>query len=69
MGTSEKSFLTRLSFVVLATTCWSTSGIFINWVVNGSGISAVGLAFWLDLEMGSPATLAMRGHVPLRWAG
>lgn len=35
--------------VVLATAFWSTSGIFISWVSHGSGITAVGLAFWRDL--------------------
>jgi drug/metabolite transporter (DMT)-like permease len=50
IGNSEKSLLSGLLFVVLATACWSTSGIFINWVVRGSGISAVGLAFWRDLS-------------------
>lgn len=49
-GNSEKSLLSGLLFVVLATACWSTSGILINWVVRGSGISAVGLAFWRDLS-------------------
>jgi drug/metabolite transporter (DMT)-like permease len=45
-----KRRLGGLALVVLATMCWSTSGIFINWVVDGSGISAVGLAFWRDLS-------------------
>jgi len=44
-----KRRLGGLALVVLATMCWSTSGIFIHWVVAGSGISAVGLAFWRDL--------------------
>jgi DME family drug/metabolite transporter len=38
-----------LAFVVLATACWSTSGLFISLVVRGSGISPWGLAFWRDL--------------------
>lgn len=38
-----------LSLVVLATALWSTSGVFINLVVSGSGISPLGLAFWRDL--------------------
>jgi drug/metabolite transporter (DMT)-like permease len=38
-----------LLLVVLATTCWSTSGLFINLVIRGSGISPWGLAFWRDL--------------------
>lgn len=35
--------------MVLATACWSTSGLFISLVVRGSGISPWGLAFWRDL--------------------
>jgi drug/metabolite transporter (DMT)-like permease len=42
------SRLLGLAFVVLATACWSTSGIFIRRVIDGSGISPVGLAFWRD---------------------
>jgi drug/metabolite transporter (DMT)-like permease len=38
-----------LVLVVLATVCWSTSGLFISLVVRGSGISPWGLAFWRDL--------------------
>ena len=38
-----------LLLVVLATVCWSTSGLFISLVVRGSGISPWGLAFWRDL--------------------
>lgn len=48
MNVIEKPSFTGLALVVLATACWSTSGILINWVVSGSGISAVGLAFWRD---------------------
>ena len=36
-------------FVVLATICWSTSGIFINFISSGSQLTPVGLAFWRDL--------------------
>jgi drug/metabolite transporter (DMT)-like permease len=39
-----------LLLVVLATTCWSTSGLFISLVVRGSGISPWGLAFWRDVS-------------------
>jgi drug/metabolite transporter (DMT)-like permease len=35
--------------VLLAAACWSTSGIFISLAAAGSGITAVGLAFWRDL--------------------
>lgn len=37
-----------LVLVVLATACWSTSGIFISLVIRESGISPWGLAFWRD---------------------
>jgi len=50
MSTLDRSSLIGLALVVLATACWATSGIFINWVINGSGISAVGLAFWRDFS-------------------
>jgi DME family drug/metabolite transporter len=43
------SRLLGLAFVVLATACWSTSGIFIRHIIDGGGISPVGLAFWRDL--------------------
>jgi drug/metabolite transporter (DMT)-like permease len=36
--------------VILATVCWSTSGIFINQILQGSKITTVGLAFWRDLS-------------------
>ncbi len=38
-----------LLLVVLAAGFWSTSGLFINWVADGSGISPWSLAFWRDL--------------------
>lgn len=37
-----------IALVVLATVFWSTSGIFINQIINKSGITPVGLAFWRD---------------------
>ncbi len=49
MKNQRLSRLWGLALVVLATACWSTSGIFISLVVQGSGISPVGLAFWRDL--------------------
>jgi drug/metabolite transporter (DMT)-like permease len=49
MDDTLKAKLIGLTLVVAATACWSTSGIFINWVVDGSGISPVGLAFWRDI--------------------
>lgn len=39
-----------LVLVLLATVCWSTSGIFITFVSVGSGISPAGLAFWRDVS-------------------
>ncbi len=39
-----------LILVILATVCWSTSGIFISEIIGGSKISTVGLAFWRDLS-------------------
>lgn len=37
-----------IALVVLATIFWSTSGIFISRIIQESGISPVGLAFWRD---------------------
>jgi drug/metabolite transporter (DMT)-like permease len=50
MNSMEKPNIWGLALVVLATACWATSGILISWVVKGSGVSAVGLAFWRDLS-------------------
>lgn len=41
--------LVGILMVITATFCWATSGIFINLIVEKSGITAVGLAFWRDL--------------------
>jgi drug/metabolite transporter (DMT)-like permease len=35
--------------VVLATVFWSTSGIFISFILRGTDMAPVGLAFWRDL--------------------
>lgn len=35
--------------VISATVFWSTSGIFITFILHGSGMAPVGLAFWRDL--------------------
>jgi drug/metabolite transporter (DMT)-like permease len=48
-NTDLKSRASGLALVVLATACWSTSGIFINLIVDNSGITPVGLAFWRDI--------------------
>ena len=34
--------------VLTTAACWGTSGIFINLIMTGSGVSATGLAFWRD---------------------
>ncbi len=39
-----------ISLVILATVFWSTSGVFINLIIQKSGITPVGLAFWRDLS-------------------
>ena len=39
-----------VALVVLATIFWSSSGIFISFIMEGSDLSAVGLAFWRDLS-------------------
>lgn len=49
MNRQEESQGWGLLLVVLATVCWSTSGLFISLIMRGSGISAWGLAFWRDL--------------------
>ncbi|MGD8753642.1 MAG: DMT family transporter [Anaerolineales bacterium] len=36
--------------VILATACWSLSGIFINLIVQNSDVSPVGLAFYRDVS-------------------
>lgn len=43
------SKLSGILLVIGATACWGTSGIFIHYIVQKSGLSAVGLAFWRDL--------------------
>lgn len=39
---------TGFILVILATTCWATSGIFINRIISQTGWSSVTLAFWRD---------------------
>jgi drug/metabolite transporter (DMT)-like permease len=43
------SRLSGTLLIIAATACWGTSGIFIQYIVQKSGLSAVGLAFWRDL--------------------
>jgi drug/metabolite transporter (DMT)-like permease len=38
--------LRGFGLVILATMCFSTSGIFIKGVMQGGGVNAIGLAFW-----------------------
>lgn len=49
MEPKSKSRAFGLILVVLATMCWSSSGIFISFIIKGSGISSLGLAFWRDI--------------------
>jgi len=78
MGGRDKSRARGLLLVVLATAFWSTSGLFISLLANGSGISPWGLAFWRDLGTFScllagmaffrPDLLQVRRH-DLPWLG
>jgi drug/metabolite transporter (DMT)-like permease len=36
--------------VLAAAACWGTSGIFITFIVDSSGVSATALAFWRDIS-------------------
>lgn len=49
MDDSQSTPGSGLVLVILASACWSTSGLFINYVVAGSDISAWGLAFWREV--------------------
>lgn len=35
--------------VLGATACWATSGVFVTWIVAGTDVSALAMAFWRDL--------------------
>lgn len=48
-GTPGRSNVAGYLAVLAATACWGTSGIFIKFVVAGTDISAMALAFWRDL--------------------
>jgi drug/metabolite transporter (DMT)-like permease len=62
--------------VLLATACWGTSGIWVQFIVDTSGISALALAFWRDfatfvvlllgLRLLHPASLKVN-HRDLKW--
>jgi|GEM_PF-334453 len=43
------STIRGLLVVILATICWSFSGLFITLIMQGSQINPIGLAFWRDL--------------------
>jgi drug/metabolite transporter (DMT)-like permease len=47
----EASQRSRVGYlaVLFATACWGTSGIWVEFVVEASGVSALPLAFWRDL--------------------
>jgi drug/metabolite transporter (DMT)-like permease len=46
--TTARSWL-GIFLVISATVFWSTSGIFISFILGGTEVSPVGLAFWRDL--------------------
>ena len=45
----QKKRLIDIILVIIASACWATSGIFIKTIIQKSGVSPVGLAFWRDL--------------------
>ena len=47
--TRGQSSLVGYVAVLAAATCWGTSGIFVRFIVDGSDVSALALAFWRDL--------------------
>jgi drug/metabolite transporter (DMT)-like permease len=49
MTQPTSSRLSGILLVIATTACWGTSGIFIQHIVQKSGLSAVGLAFWREL--------------------
>jgi drug/metabolite transporter (DMT)-like permease len=36
--------------VLLAAACWGTSGIFVKFIADNSGVTAIALAFWRDIS-------------------
>lgn len=51
MSKKQDSRAVGVMLVVLATAGWSTAGVWVKWVVAGSGISPIDLAFWRDFVM------------------
>jgi DME family drug/metabolite transporter len=45
----QRERLLGLSGVILATVCWSTSGMLISYIIRHSDWNAISLAFWRDL--------------------
>ncbi len=43
------SFILGVVLIVLATTCWSTSGTLIHFILRHANVTPWGLAFWRDL--------------------
>jgi drug/metabolite transporter (DMT)-like permease len=46
---TKSTRLKGISLVILASACWSSSGIFIKIIIQMSSLSPIGLAFWRDL--------------------
>jgi drug/metabolite transporter (DMT)-like permease len=73
---SRTSDLVGYLAVLLATACWGTSGIWVQFVLDANGISALALAFWRDLttflillvglRLLRPAWLQVKRH-DLKW--
>jgi drug/metabolite transporter (DMT)-like permease len=49
VAVADRTETTGYLAVLLATACWGTSGIWVQFIVDTSGISALALAFWRDL--------------------
>jgi drug/metabolite transporter (DMT)-like permease len=45
----DRTRLAGIALAILATACWSTSGLFVSLVLSKSTVSPPGLAFWRDL--------------------
>jgi len=48
VAVADRTETTGYLAVLLATACWGTSGIWVQFIVDTSGISALALAFWRD---------------------